>query len=660
MVGSRDRQHRVTVSVASGVTWNVSNAPGFTATGALTKIGAGTVTITGGITTGTGGIFINGGTIGVLDATGRLNSGVITVGNGGTLRTAGTGTDTIGGSGGSGAVIVAAGGTFDYQQNGATGESINSLALNGTGIGGAGALVNSAAVTTGILNLPAIATLITLQSDSTIGVSNASGVLVLGNTFGGPFGVTKVGAGSLKLTALSASAAYGVFTVNEGKIQLAPSSNNSFAGVFGAAGLVINSGGTVQIDTSNGLTGNSTAAGNFVPVTVNTGGTLAATAGTSSHIRGLLTLRGGTLAAPGTDASGFGNWDLDGGVAAGGVAATSTISGRDIVPSQTGATLFNVSSGATNGIDLDVTGSLVSVSQLNATTVTKTGAGTMRFSGANSYAAATAINGGILAIGHANALTFTSSIKFGGGTLQYSASNAVDYSNKIASSTAGPISIDTNGQTVTFATALPASNTAGLTKLGTGTLNLNGVNLYTGNTAIAGGIVKVNANTGLGAISGGVTLSGGGTLQAGGTLTTSRAFTLGTGGGVIDTNAQTVTLSSSVSGTALTKSGNGILNLSGTQTYAALTTTGGITNVNTALGAGAAVNAGATTNFAVSQTLASLTIGNGVEVTFGNGLPFAAAFTAEAVPEPGALGLLMLGALGLLSQRSCRAKTSLR
>ena len=78
--------------------------------------------------------------------------------------------------------------------------------------------------------------------------------------------------------------------------------------------------------------------------------------------------------------------------------------------------------------------------------------------------------------------------------------------------------------------------------------------------------------------------------------------------------------------------------------------------MNSALGTGASIlNANATTNIGVSQTLAALNIADGVEVTFGTGLPFGGApekFGAAAlIPEPGALGLLMVGALGFMSRR---------
>ena len=128
------------------------------------------------------------------------------------------------------------------------------------------------------------------------------------------------------------------------------------------------------------------------------------------------------------------------------------------------------------------------------------GGGTFTLTGSSNNTGAIYIDGGLVALGSTNALsTTTGTISFGGGILQYSAQNGADYSGRIANS-ASAITIDTNGQNVTFANQLLASNnlTGGFVKDGAGTLTLmfpggyfaSGAN-YTGSTIINGGTLKI-------------------------------------------------------------------------------------------------------------------------------------------------------------------------
>ena len=117
----------------------------------------------------------------------------------------------------------------------------------------------------------------------------------------------------------------------------------------------------------------------------------------------------------------------------------------------------------------------------------------------------------------------------------------------------------------------------------------------------------------------------------------------------------TATAPITITNGALTKTGAGVLNLTGPQTYTTLQTSGGVTNLRGAIGTGTStLNANAATNIFTSQTLAALSIGAGAIVTFGDGLPLVGGpekFEASAVPEPGALSLLLLGGLGMLGRR---------
>ena len=94
-------------------------------------------------------------------------------------------------------------------------------------------------------------------------------------------------------------------------------------------------------------------------------------------------------------------------------------------------------------------------------TLVKQGTGRWTISGSNSYSGTTTISDGTLGLGHASALGSSGDIVFSGGTLQFGAANTSDYASRIVSS-GSAIALDTNGQDVTFAGTLAASNTGGL------------------------------------------------------------------------------------------------------------------------------------------------------------------------------------------------------
>ncbi len=123
----------------------------------------------------------------------------------------------------------------------------------------------------------------------------------------------------------------------------------------------------------------------------------------------------------------------------------------------------------------------------------------MQVTAANTYTGTTTINGGILQIqsaetpGSSGPLGNNGTIVFGGGTLQFTSANNFDYSSRIDTS-AQPISIDTNGQTVTFGANLMSGVAGSLTLQDTaatkGALFISGFSTYSGLTTVLGGDLR--------------------------------------------------------------------------------------------------------------------------------------------------------------------------
>ena len=155
-----------------------------------------------------------------------------------------------------------------------------------------------------------------------------------------------------------------------------------------------------------------------------------------------------------------------------------------------------------------------------------------------------------------------------------------------------------------------------LTKSGAGTLTLGGNNGYTGGTAINSGTVSVSADNNLGNAARALAF-GGGTLQLGASfnLSSTRTITLNAGGGGIDTNGFSTTISQAIGGTgALSKTGTGTLTLGGNNGYAGGTTVSAGTLAignSSALGTGTVLLGGGTTLQAAAN---GLSVGNAISL----------------------------------------------
>ena len=94
-------------------------------------------------------------------------------------------------------------------------------------------------------------------------------------------------------------------------------------------------------------------------------------------------------------------------------------------------------------------------------------------------------------------LGLTGDITFTGGTLQYSSANQNDYSFRFSTNAGQQWKIDTNGQDVTFSSALTSIG-GSLVKSALGTLTLAVANAYNSGTTLSAGTLKCSNAASLG------------------------------------------------------------------------------------------------------------------------------------------------------------------
>lgn len=226
-----------------------------------------------------------------------------------------------------------------------------------------------------------------------------------------------------------------------------------------------------------------------------------------------------------TEGSGVTFQDLNPISAANVTNATVTIDAAGVNPG-----VVTVNNSAVNFTFQNAGGGTIGIA--GATGLAKSGTGTLTLLGQNSYTGGTAINGGIVNLGVAEGagigpLGNGGAISLGGGTLQYSLANNSDYSARFSTAAGNLISIDTNGQDVTFASALTSLGGT-LTKIGAGTLTLtNNQSTYSGATIVNGGKLLITvANAAAGPIqSPAITVNSGATLET--TATDAIGYTVG-------------------------------------------------------------------------------------------------------------------------------------
>ncbi|NBX65852.1 MAG: hypothetical protein EBQ96_02535 [Proteobacteria bacterium] len=599
---------------------NVTMSGAVSGAGALTKSGAGTLTLSG-TNTYSGGTTVSGGTVAVgTDSSLGNTSGALTL-NSGTLQydTGFTSTRNMS--------LGAGNGTVNTNGNNATisGVVSGAGALTKTGAGtltvsGTNTYAGGTTVTGGTLNvsadnnLGAASTGLTLDgatlqygtgftSNRTVTLGAGNGIIdtngqsaTISGVLLGSGSLTKIGAGTLTLT--SANAHTGGTIVSAGTLQ------------GNAISLVGNITNNATVDF------NQTSIGSY-------GGVISGTGAVTKQGAGTLTLLGANTYSGGTT------------INAGNITGTATSIQGDV-------NIVNAPSNLTIDGAGTYTGTLS-----GAGSFTKTSAGTLVVSGANTHTGGTFITGGAINIsaadnlgGVGNVVTIDgASIILGGGGFTEAHNITIG---------AGDATINTNGNNATFSGVISGIGET-LTKTGAGTLTLTGTNTYSGGTTVSAGILRgdtaslqgnitnnatvnfsqvglgtysgimsgtgnvtstntgittlsgvstytggttvsgggalaINAESGLGAASGALTLNNGGLIYNS-ALSTTRATTLA-GAGTFNTNGNDVTMSGVISGAgSLTKAGAGNLTVTGTNTYSGGTTVtaGTLTGTTTSL-----------------------------------------------------------------------------
>jgi autotransporter-associated beta strand protein len=424
-------------------------------------------------------------------------------------------------------------------------------------------------------------------------------------------GTTLISAGSIKLGAADRIADSSAVSVATGATFNLNSFSETVGSIAGAGTIAFGTTGTsVRTLTVGGDNTNTTYSGAFTgtsgtgAMTLTKNGTGVLTLSGNNTIAFNTTIANGTLALGHANGLGTGNIVFGGGILQYGTAITADVSTH--IVNSTGAIAID-----TNNNSVTYASALVSS---NTGGLTKSGLGTLTLSGNNAYTGTTAINNGTLALGHANGLS-SGNIVFGGGTLQYATGITADVSPHIVNS-ASSIAVDTNSNSVTYASAIASSNTGGLTKSGLGELTLTAANTYSGGTTVNGGTLTVSGSGTLGSTSGALTVNTGGILGIGTTNQTVGAVTLagGTinGTGTLTSNTSFTstggTINANLAGTAGFTHTSGTTTLNGTIGYSGDTTVNGGTLIfNSALtSTTASIGSGATLQLAALATGSSI------------------------------------------------------
>ncbi len=438
------------------------------------------------------------------------------------------------------------------------------------------------------------------------GVNTFSGALTLGTSVtvteagggevnftgitSGTGGITKTGAGTVRLSntntftgatlvsegtlAYGASNALGTgtVTINGGVLDMGPNRTDIVGAVTLENGSIVGTGTSALTSTTGFTVRNGT-------VTSILAGTVGLTKDTSGSVTlfGANTYTGATNVNSGTLAFGASNIlaNTNAVTINGGILDIGTFSDTVGVVTLASGSILGTS-GVLTGTSYTLQSGTVTAALGGAgVSLTKNTAGTVLVSGANSYTGATTISAGTLRLGALNSLPATTAVTMSAGTT-LDLNNFNDTVGSFAG--AGTISLGagrltTGGLNSSTAFSGAIGGTGGLTKNGTGTLTLSGVNSYTGSTDVNTGTLTLGSAAS-GPSASRVNLAAGATFNAAGfsatigSLAGAGNVTLGAGTLTAGGDQTSSAFSGAISGTGgFIKSGTGTTTLTGTNTF---------------------------------------------------------------------------------------------
>ena len=245
---------------------------------------------------------------------------------------------------------------------------------------------------------------LTFDGTNTPTVTVNNDIATFTSAINGTNGLVKNGPGVLVLNAVNTLT--NTVSVNGGTLVV--NAGNGNPSTLSGVSIVVNSGGTIQMGTNNNAFVGSNPAANTNRITINTGGLVMNTNGTTCHLLNVV-LDGGTLAAT-TPYVTWGNWNFDLGVTTLGDGKTSHISGGDAALLQVGGSVFNIL--ATDTVIVSTV--LEHCTSAADNGLVKTGPGLLVLTATNTYTSATTLTNGTLEV---DGSTATSAITVSNATL---------------------------------------------------------------------------------------------------------------------------------------------------------------------------------------------------------------------------------------------------